>query len=192
MLRITVNREIAKAKLASSRHRCCQCCSTGKCKRCSCVTAGRHCIDCYPSKHRSCLNVVPTSHVTAQVSSSSQSHVTQTSSQGPGMAGRINGSAETGPPPNPLSQFDLGSIRSFCSESPVLPDIQLRRSSWMISYLEMITISWIRLFNFPAPSSSSCSQAWWPSSKSGHLCQPSNTERVAIFHSLWGSFYSTK
>ena len=64
--RIRVNKEAAKAKLSkaklpesrtSSCSRCCKCCATGKCVRCSCVTAGRSCVDCFPSQQGNCANL---------------------------------------------------------------------------------------------------------------------------------------
>ena len=39
------------------RRRCCKCCQTGRCVRCSCVTAGRRCVGCYPSRSGSCSNL---------------------------------------------------------------------------------------------------------------------------------------
>ena len=41
----------------------CQCCSTGKCKRCSCARAGQTCVDCYHLRYGTCSN-----SQTAQVS----------------------------------------------------------------------------------------------------------------------------
>ena len=63
--RIQVNKEAAKAKLSkaklpeshSSCSRCCKCCATGKSVRCSCVTAGRFCVDCFPSQQGNCANL---------------------------------------------------------------------------------------------------------------------------------------
>ena len=58
-LRIDSNRRAAQERLAvaASRPRCCMCCSTGKCVRCSCVSAGRVCVDCVPSRHGKCQNL---------------------------------------------------------------------------------------------------------------------------------------
>ena len=36
--------------VAYSCPRCCICCSIGKCVRCSCVSAGRECVNCVPSR----------------------------------------------------------------------------------------------------------------------------------------------
>ncbi len=55
--RLAINREVASARLRSSRFRCCKCCSTGKCKRCSCARSGARCVDCYPSKYGICSNI---------------------------------------------------------------------------------------------------------------------------------------
>ena len=35
---------------------CCRCNGSGRCKNCSCVKAGKACIDCLPNKRQVCLN----------------------------------------------------------------------------------------------------------------------------------------
>ena len=58
-LGIASNRRAAPERLAvaSCRPRCCMCCSTGKCVRCLCVSAGRECVNCVPSHHGRCQNL---------------------------------------------------------------------------------------------------------------------------------------
>ena len=38
-------------------HQCCRCNGSGRCKNCSCVKAGKVCIDCLPSKRQACSNI---------------------------------------------------------------------------------------------------------------------------------------
>ena len=53
--------------------KCCACNSTGVCKVCSCVRAGRVCFDCAPSRHNRCLNaVLPGSDEASQSQSATQ------------------------------------------------------------------------------------------------------------------------
>ena len=40
----------------SGTSRCCLCCDNGKCMRCTCVKAGRKCLNCLPSKRNRCFN----------------------------------------------------------------------------------------------------------------------------------------
>ena len=40
----------------SGTSRCCLCCDNGKCMRCTCVKAGRKCLNCLPSKRNHCSN----------------------------------------------------------------------------------------------------------------------------------------
>ena len=41
--------------LSSTSH-CCLCCDNGKCMRCTCVKAGRNCLNCLPFKWNHCSN----------------------------------------------------------------------------------------------------------------------------------------
>ena len=60
---------------------CCKCNKTGKCKGCSCVKEGKHCINCLPGKMGVCANVVTSSTLTSTSASSLASNQSD-SSQG--------------------------------------------------------------------------------------------------------------
>ena len=53
--------KMAESRVGGTRSRCCHCAGNGSCLRCSCVTSGKHCVACYPSKKGRCLNLNPTS-----------------------------------------------------------------------------------------------------------------------------------
>ena len=57
--KIEQNRRTAQERLASSRSRsrCCGCCNTGKCTRCSCVKQNRECDNCVPLRLGQCMNM---------------------------------------------------------------------------------------------------------------------------------------
>ncbi len=58
-LRIERNKTAARQRLQSSnqnRFRCCLCCSTGKCVRCSCVNGKTPCTNCIPGQSGRCSN----------------------------------------------------------------------------------------------------------------------------------------
>ncbi len=54
--------------------KCCQCVSTGRCLRCSCVRAGKLCVGCYPSLKGLCENI-PSSRPSSSDGGSSQTTV---------------------------------------------------------------------------------------------------------------------
>ena len=43
--------------LSYKMRQCCRCNGSGRCKNCSCVKAGRACMDCLPSKKQACANL---------------------------------------------------------------------------------------------------------------------------------------
>ena len=52
-----ITHDTSPSYIPDSRRRCCKCCQAGRCVRCSCVTSGRPCVDCYPSRSGACSNL---------------------------------------------------------------------------------------------------------------------------------------
>ena len=103
-----------------SCRRCCKCCQTGRCVRCSCVTAGRPCVDCYPSRSGSCSNHA----ATATSQRPTRSSVAGLSQSFPAACSPSCNASPTdidisqASPPSPaqdvLQELDTGSTRSEC------------------------------------------------------------------------------
>ena len=47
---------VIEKKKGKDQSRCCMCCSSGRCVRCSCALSGRPCTTCIPSRSDRCVN----------------------------------------------------------------------------------------------------------------------------------------
>ena len=93
---------------------CCRCNRTGSCRRCACVKAGRHCVNCLPSKLGTCSNCPTPASSTAPATTQS-SNTTETSEA------TIEATVETRASSNPHPVPPLSTSHESSSHTPQAP-----------------------------------------------------------------------